>query len=489
MNRAHPLFSRVGCASGVLLVAAVGLAIALTGGAIFSPGALTAFADNPTPAEPVASHAEIGNDCGQCHAPFAGVTTERCEACHATVAQQRATGTGLHGVLPEAEAGECAQCHSDHRGADFDPSAGALNRFDHAALGFSLARHGVDYNGRPLDCAACHRAADFQFEPATCVECHGQAETAFMAHHLGAFGTDCQACHDGVDAMAAFDHGQTAFALEGAHVPLACTQCHTPLLRPSETPTHCAGCHAEPPVHAAVFAAQDCADCHTAGAWSPARAAGQAAFAHAAAEFQLVNHTVDYAGQTITCANCHPGAPIHDFAALPAACSECHTAAAPAFMAQHQLDFGGDCAGCHDGAGNMTNFDHAQVFALDGMHAALDCQACHQAHTFAGTPRECAACHAEPPIHAGVFGTQCAACHTTSAWAPAQLVQHSFPLDHGEQGEVPCATCHTETYTAYTCYNCHAHQPAEVQEEHAEEGIGTDELMRCAVCHPAGEED
>ena len=337
MNRAHPVFSRWGCVAGVLLVVGVGVALAVSGGAIFSPGDLTAFADNAVPVQPVASHAEIGNDCAACHAPFTGITAERCEACHESVASQRAAGTGLHGALPNAQAARCEDCHTDHQGRDFDPSADALERFDHSQVGFSLARHMEDFQGTPLACESCHQLADFQSEPATCLQCHGQAETTFMAQHVGAFGTDCVACHDGVDATSGVDHAQTDFPLEGEHAALSCTACHSPAVPPAE-----------------------------------ARA-------------------------------------------------------------------------------------------------------------------ECAGCHAEPPVHAGLFGTDCAACHTTTAWQPALMVAHSFPLDHGGGGEIPCATCHTNTYTEYVCTNCHEQE--EMIEEHAEEGIGGEALLQCAACHPAGEED
>jgi hypothetical protein len=173
VNRAHPVFSRAGCLSGLLLVLGVAVAMAVSGGAIFNPGDLTAHADNATPARPVASHAEIGNDCGLCHAPFAGVTAERCLQCHAGVDQQRVASTGLHGSGEAMQATRCETCHSDHQGRDFDPSAAALAQFDHGGLRFTLARHAQDYAGQTLECAGCHRLGDYDYEPAACVECHG----------------------------------------------------------------------------------------------------------------------------------------------------------------------------------------------------------------------------------------------------------------------------------------------------------------------------
>jgi hypothetical protein len=70
---------------------------------------------------------------------------------------------------------------------------------------------------------------------------------------------------------------------------------------------------------------------------------------------------------------------------------------------------------------------------------------------------------------------------------PAHLSQHTFPLDHGEEGKIGCQTCHVQNYTTYTCTNCHAHEPTQVREEHESEGIF--EFEDCVSCHPTGLED
>ena len=139
----------------------------------------------------------------------------------------------------------------------------------------------------------------------------------------------------------------------------------------------------------------------------------------------------------------------------------------------------------------MSSFDHAQVFPLDGKHAEIECVACHANQVFAGTPKVCAQCHAEPAVHAGLFGLVCESCHTTTAWSPATLLEHSFPLRHGlENGEpeTACAVCHVTSYSEYTCYGCHEHQPAEISRKHSEEGISAVELPACLECHPGGRE-
>ena len=494
VSRQHPFFSPIGCLGGSLLILGIVVAVIFSGGAIFSPGVLTAFAQKGTPLKGFASHADFQNDCRQCHAPLQGITPERCEACHADVGAERAAGTGLHGKLKPEEAARCERCHRDHKGPDLDPNATALKKFDHSVMGFSLARHIANYDHSPLDCKSCHTGADFALDAPACVNCHGGGDATFMLKHLRAFGQECTACHDGADKMHDFDHAKTMFALEGQHTSVDCADCHTPEVAAQDTPTECAGCHTEPPVHAGVFD-KDCAACHTPTAWTPVTLGDKADFTHASTAFQLANHTKSYDGAPFTCRTCHTGTG-NDFSFTAQTCTDCHTTRDAAFMTQHIQERGAKCVNCHNGAGNMKDFDHNRVFVLDGQHAAVQCLTCHVEEKFRGTPKECAGCHQEPQIHAGLFGTDCAACHTIQAWAPARLTQHTFPLDHGrrspsggEQGEIACATCHINSYVAYTCYGCHEHDPAEIQRTHAQEDIAGERLNDCVACHATGHKE
>jgi mono/diheme cytochrome c family protein len=99
-------------------------------------------------------------------------------------------------------------------------------------------------------------------------------------------------------------------------------------------------------------------------------------------------------------------------------------------------------------------------------------------------PHECRACHEEPDLHAERFGLNCSRCHTLDAWKPALLLRHTFALDHGDEGQVACQTCHTHNYSENTCYECHDHDPTNMQTVHADEGIF--ELQPCEACHPTG---
>lgn len=101
-------------------------------------------------------------------------------------------------------------------------------------------------------------------------------------------------------------------------------------------------------------------------------------------------------------------------------------------------------------------------------------------------PHECRACHEEPEVHAERFGLDCSRCHTLQVWKPALLLRHVFFLDHGDQGQVACQTCHTETYAGHTCYECHDHDPGQMQAVHFEELIY--DFDACAQCHPTGVE-
>lgn len=200
-------------------------------------------------------------------------------------------------------------------------------------------------------------------------------------------------------------------------------------------------------------------------------------------EFSLVLHATGYGGAPLTCESCHPQG---RFEAAAVACIECHRSGEPEFTAGHGALYGETCQACHDGRDSMVNFSHEQVFPLDGAHAAAECAACHVIAIVAGTPNDCVGCHQEPATHFGSFGVDCARCHTTAAWTPAQLTRHTFPLDHGDEGKIACQVCHPSAYVEYTCTNCHAHEPAETRDKHLEEGIV--EFADCVACHPTGHE-
>jgi len=252
-----------------------------------------------------------------------------------------------------------------------------------------------------------------------------------------------------------------------------------------QTPSKCAACHDEPDLHQGEFPA-DCQECHTTQSWTPAFLDGNA-FNHAAqSSFDLLLHKIDYSGQAMRCSACHVNG--YENSTI-SSCVACHSQGEErtVFMQKHQDLYGAACLDCHDGRDRMHGFDHQEHFSLEGKHADLACQECHADKSFAGTPQECAACHAEPSIHAGFFGLKCQSCHTAQAWAPAQLQFHGFPINHGDQGGADCNTCHTDRYTEYTCYNCHEHQREAILDVHLSAGISAGTLPTCVDCHNDGQ--
>jgi hypothetical protein len=185
----------------------------------------------------------------------------------------------------------------------------------------------------------------------------------------------------------------------------------------------------------------------------------------------------------LACVQCHVNARgFGDFEVTLQDCYSCHHADDP-----HEGRFGVACSQCHTADGwSPAKFDHnLSNFPLTGAHMAVACEDCHVNGQFQGLRTACVACHAEPASHAGQFGTDCAICHSTTAWTPAEFNgKHSFPLDHGDGAT--CATCHPSSFTAYTCYGCHEHSESQVRSEHMEEGISNFE--NCMECHPTGEE-
>lgn len=507
MKRQNPLFTPFGAVLTILLLAGVGLSIWSSGGKAFSPGPLSAQNRAVIARQGFESHADFESHCSLCHAPLETTQDKLCLACHEDINLQIFAGDGTHSLIENVNL--CARCHPDHRGNEFDPTASAFSLFDHSQTVFSLTWHQVNYDTNSIECAACHQVeSDFSAPNTKCESCHSDHDPDFILQHNRKFSPDCLICHNGFDRMTDLNHQNTAFPLDGQHIKVSCVECHKltnaahqdqigsgwvsypagsgaissdPF---SNTPSECAQCHKEPEAHQGLFAGA-CSDCHTTTGWIPAMLEGRL-FEHAERSgFSLSRHTRDYENQPMICGECHQTELI-DFDLT--ACITCHASSLDraAFLQEHQEQFGGNCLDCHDGIDRMSDFDHARFFPLDGRHGGLECTSCHQEKNFIGTASECAVCHIEPDIHAGFFGLQCQYCHTAQAWAPAQLLTHRFPLDHGSQGESDCQICHPGRYSDITCYGCHDHQPDLIAASHSRAGIAMDQLANCTGCHPDG---
>jgi hypothetical protein len=255
-------------AAAVAAVAALAAWLA-TGGGILSPGRLHAGRDGGARIGGVASHAELGKQCAQCHAPPLGRErmADRCLDCHVEIRAELGDTLQLHGILPDG--GECLQCHVEHRGPTAVLTDFRGDGFAHERLGFSLAAHKELAEGGPFVCSSCHAGETFRFAEATCAQCHGEYQAAFTAAHVRDWGRACTACHDGVDRFSSFDHGAVGFPLTGSHVQAPCTGCHVEvraLAAFESAPNECVGCHRQDDAHRGRYGA-DCSICHGTGEW------------------------------------------------------------------------------------------------------------------------------------------------------------------------------------------------------------------------------
>lgn len=315
---------------------------------------------------------------------------------------------------------------------------------------------------------------------ARCLDCHTDvaAQQADPTSLHGALlartpGLKCSACHpEHRGAQAAltvldstgFPHELVGFALTGAHRSLACETCHTVGNYGGLSAT-CVSCHLKDDAHQARYGTA-CDLCHSTAAWRPAT------FDHTLSNFPLTGaHTA------VACESCHADG---RFQGTPSQCAGCHLE-----DDAHQGRFGTDCVLCHSTtAWKPATFDHARsAFQLTGAHATVACEACHAAGRFQGTPTTCIGCHEDPAYHLGLFGTDCAACHTTTSWSPAKYDRvHTFPVNH--EGADSCRDCHTVNLQTWTCAVCHP--DAEIAQKHRKEGIF--QFSDCLRCHPTGRE-
>jgi hypothetical protein len=367
-------------------------------------------------------------------------------------------------------------------------SPGALNAQAGAPLG-GVTSH-AETGGR---CKLCH-AAFWQSGNMDdrCVACHtdvgvqlADLQSLHGALNRGNPRLPCRACHSDhngpatpLTVIGSFSHEALGYSLQGHArrtdgTPFTCADCHTAGFSSFQS-AGCETCHRQDDpafmdAHVLAFGG-DCLACHdgvdTYGA----------GFDHARYFPLTGKHT------PALCGDCHLGARSRaDLQAAPADCASCHAAADA-----HAGSFGTNCAACHTAEGwKPATFDHSlSTFPLTGAHARVECSQCHRDNVFQGTPGDCAACHPDPAYHLGLFGTACAQCHNTSAWAPASFSgAHTFPTRHGEAAA--CRDCHTLSLSAWTCDVCHA--PAEMQRKHYEEGISN--YTDCLRCHPTGREE
>ncbi|HUF00685.1 MAG TPA: cytochrome c3 family protein, partial [Anaerolineales bacterium] len=325
--------------------------------------------------------------------------------------------------------------------------------------GYVYARGGLLFNPAPLNaqsgralggvtshaeiggnCESCHTAPwESEIMADRCVVCHTDIATELQSVESlhGAIMFDnpdlaCRNCHPEHRGQAApltlieiesFPHEAVGFSLNGHQrfstgESFTCADCHHDDITTFTTDT-CYVCHHQMDAafardHLSTFG-NSCLACHD----GVDRYGDN--FDHNQFVFQLRGNHIE-----ISCSGCHQNArTIADLQSTPQDCFSCHSQDEP-----HEGRFGTDCASCHTTDGWLpATFDHnLSGFPLTGRHAELTCEQCHTLGQFAGLSTSCTSCHAEPEFHAGLFGSNCAVCHSTTAWTPAKFNgQHAFP--------------------------------------------------------------
>jgi len=416
-------------------------------------------------------------NCVKCHRGGRSALSAQCASCHREIGWLAEQGRGVHGA-PAVRSQACATCHPDHAGAGFELvkwPEGSAERFDHRRAGWPLTQRHAE-----TACADCH-AAKYQTGPARtlaagsrggrwtgletgCGGCHEDI-------HRGALGADCAQCHDASrwTTTPGFSHDTTGYPLTDKHTTVACEKCHltaalatrqdaagrpVPVYRPVPHES-CAACHRDP--HAGRLG-ERCASCHTTKSFQQI---DKEHFDH-----QRTRYPLEGRHATTGCAACHGRfATAAQKKPAFASCSSCHADAhnrTGTLAGRNE-----DCATCHTLNGfapaRLSLAQHARTaYPLEGKHTRVTCSACHVKATGAqaarwGTARvvlqppsaTCRSCHGDDhgsQLSARPDRGECAACHTTSGWAPSRLT----PADHARLGfplldrhaAASCAACH-----------------------------------------------
>jgi hypothetical protein len=266
--------------------------------------------------------------------------------------------------------------------------------------------------------------------------------------------------------------------------------------------------------HGSITEGLDCSLCHTPQGWKVLSDKGAKGFDHARTGFPLTGRH----GQT-PCTGCH-----HAAEKITRQCVGCHKDA-------HEGRLGSDCSKCHSSLSwqGVRSFDRHRLtrLPLSGMHALVECSACHRQTTgrqWSSPPADCYACHDKDyrradihPLHVGGNGNpparpfphDCAQCHRANAWAPAivspsalrDLVVPSvngltrapashealFPIQQGAHRAARCDDCHASerVVQAVRCTGCHAHNPVSLQTQHKKLTASVSE-GGCLACHRGG---
>jgi len=488
----------------------------------FSLNVGQAHAQLISPGELILGHEEWDNidNCTSCHAlGTRGVSAAKCLNCHFSIENRLNEDLGLHATFDEPN---CATCHKDHFGRDFDAIRFDTLNFDHNPTGYELL-----LSHDETSCLSCH-TSEFQAEQnflvfqsqhelegdsylgllQDCESCHTPDNVHGEQFELVA----CNTCHDsGIwDDPPLFDHDESEYPLTGEHISVTCESCHEPASSESDEIIYrpidfleCSSCHEDE--HNGTFG-PTCASCHETAGWEVFVVSDfEESFDHDATGFELVG-----LHESATCASCHTSSssdPDIDLQFVrstlsrqyphPASesCESCHT---------DTHDGSTDpvtCVSCHSEYGwTPSDFDvfrhqDETEYPLEGAHLAVICSQCHTSSpgpgqyssvSFEVLDQTCEGCHSEDDPHEDQFAPDtCETCHSTETWIAAQNSFDHSTTDFALVGTheiLACASCHEAQELAATefrglqstCASCH-----DDESPHAAQFGDTN----CADCH------
>ena len=421
-------------------------------------------------------HAKIESKCQQCHLHFDKENqSPLCLDCHEEVDDDLKQKRGFHSKITKSKINQCNDCHTDHKGRDFNITSLDKAHFDHDKTEFPLKQ-----SHQSLACKDCHKPTEKNFRLAlkidTCKSCHEDPHKAKLKGK-------CTQCHDEKSwQKTKFDHQKTNFPLKDKHKDIACRSCHVNDVA-VELGSQCVTCHLSKDKHLNTFGPK-CQSCHSEKGWDETQ------YDHfKETKFKLLGKH-----ESLSCETCHLPSSItlnkqdKDHSKLDKTCNGCHQK-----DDVHLGNNGDDCQQCHNNSDwEETQFNHNDdtSFNLQGAHEHLVCSACHLPETLTKNKtkkddskeskpdRTCNDCHQLSDAHNGELGENCQQCHQQEKWHEQVTFNHDFtlfPLTGAHQLQV-CQACHFSndfTVKLFSCVDCHQ------EDDPHQDSLGS----KCQQCH------
>jgi len=420
------------------------------------------------------SHLEGISNCTKCHILGEQLSNDKCLDCHKELNERIAQNKGYH-VSADVKGKQCATCHSDHHGRNFQIVRFDEKTFNHNLTGFTL----IGAHTKKT-CKDCHdvkhiSVANIKTKKFTylglktnCTNCHTDV-------HQNTLSASCTNCHDAnaFKPASKFNHATAKFQLTGKHKNVECLKCHkietangVKFQKFTGLPySSCTSCHVD--VHKNKFGS-NCLQCHSNESFTLTKAIKN--FDHSKTKYKLEGKHL-----AIDCKLCHKvkyTTPLkHD------KCTDCHKDYHNGQFTKEGIT--PDCSSCHNLI-SFVNFSYTVeqhnkgAFALQGAHSAVPCFECHkktEKWNFRQIGKKCSDCHKN--IHADLISKKyypednCLSCHSEIIWNDIKFdhAKTNFKL-LGSHATVSCRKCHFKENTdgsklqkfaglETTCVNCH----------------------------------